>query len=180
MPDPLTFAITGQLWIDPTTVDSGGTRIREIEEQTMNISLQSSIVTRRTGIGRNSGFVSSRGRVEPVTLSVPLREQGPTALQILMNHITNDGEAFHSFAGTDQFRVYTGFGVAIRSGDGEKYFYAPSMRLAAGSDQGISFSREAPLLATNMMVLIANDVDGYRSWMYDTAENINTHYELSE
>jgi hypothetical protein len=174
-----TFAITGKLYVDPDTAASGGTRIQEIEEQTMTLSLPSSVVVRRTGIGRNSGFTTSRRRSEAVTLSVPLRDQSSDALRILMDHLSNDGEAFHSFGGVDQMRVYTGFALVIRPGDSEKYFYAPSMSLSTGSDQSLAFSREAPLLSANFMVLIANKIDGYRAWMYDTAENINTHYELS-
>lgn len=168
----------GQLFLNPTSAEVGGTQIKGIEERMIQFSWPSDVVVRRSGVGTGSGFISRLRRDNPAILAIPFRSHSANAIKILWSHLTTSGTGISEGAGTHPHEVLPSFSLIVRPLlDTENYIYAPKWRLMTENDQGLLYHRLLPVFSNNTLFLIANDPEAdVEPVMWDSSTAIDLEY----
>lgn len=179
------YSTPANLYLTPTSAASGGTLIAGIDGREIVFDPGMELSNRMVGLGANSGFRTRMRRVRPARLFVPIRNQGATALKILLSHLTTDGAIMRPTGGTatTAFAKLPTFALVVRPIlTTEKHLYAPNWALVSETAQIIQHSEIAAQLAGAYMVLQpcrpTTLSSGVPSWEWAASATIDTVFGL--
>lgn len=176
--------LPGKLYIDPTSAGAGGTLVTGIADD--RIEWDDGIATRHFGAGLEAdNWTTLRAPSDaPPRLIIPVRDVSSATLQLLFS-LVSTGTGMHSHGGnsTPIHGDPPGVALVIRPKSASaSLLYGPRWKLHAESEKRIVWSRTSMRYEGSLLVLAPQRSLDHtkRAFMEDTAENIDSYYELGE